>query len=33
MKLDSTFVVVQPDLSIYDELDRRFGGFKARVLL
>lgn len=42
MKLDSTFVVMQPDLSavpvavtptIYEELDKRFGGFKGRVLV
>ncbi|HET7671381.1 MAG TPA: cupin domain-containing protein [Burkholderiales bacterium] len=42
MKLDSTFVVVQPDQSavpvavtptIYEELDRRFGGFKGRTLV
>lgn len=42
MKLDSTFVVLQPDLSavpvkvtptLYEELDRRFGGFKGRVLV
>ena len=42
MKLDSTFVVLQPDQSavpiavtpaIYEELDRRFEGFKGRVLV
>ena len=42
MKLDSTFVVLQPDQSavpvpvtpqIYEELDRRFDGFKGRLLL
>ena len=42
MKLDSTFVVVQPDHSavpmpvtpaIYEELDRRFDGFKGRMLV
>lgn len=42
MKLDSTFVVVQPDHSavpmpvtpaIYEELDRRFEGFKGRMLV
>jgi mannose-6-phosphate isomerase-like protein (cupin superfamily) len=42
MKLDSTFVVLQPDLSavpvkktptIYEELDRRFENFKGRVLV
>jgi mannose-6-phosphate isomerase-like protein (cupin superfamily) len=42
MKLDSTFVVLQPGLSavpvpvtsnIYEELDRRFENFKGRVLV
>ena len=42
MNLSSTFVVVNPDLSavpialtptIYEELDRRFQGFKGRVLV
>ena len=42
MNLNSTFVVVNPDLSavpigvtptIYEELDRRFDGFKGRVLV
>lgn len=42
MKLDSTFVVLQPDQSavpvavtrgIYEELNRRFEGFKGRVLV
>lgn len=42
MKLETTFVVLQPDLSavpvavtptIYEELDKRFGGFKGRVLV
>ena len=42
MKLDSTFVVLQPDHSavpvtktptIYEELDRRFENFKGRVLV
>lgn len=41
-KLESTFVVLQPDLStvpvavtptIYEELDRRFENFKGRVLV
>ncbi len=41
-KLDSTFVVLQPDLSavpvpvtptIWQELDQRFAGFKGRVLV
>ena len=40
--LDSTFVVLQPDQSaalvevtptVFEELDRRFGGFKGRVLV
>jgi mannose-6-phosphate isomerase-like protein (cupin superfamily) len=42
MRLDSTFVVLQPDRSavpvpvtprIYEELDRRFEGFKGRLLV
>lgn len=42
MKLDSTFVVLQPDQSavpiavtptIYEELGRRFDGFKGRLLV
>ena len=42
MNLESTFVVLQPDQSavpiavtpaIYQELDRRFEGFKGRVLV
>ena len=42
MRLDSTFVVLQPDHSavpiavtptLYQELDRRFEGFKGRLLV
>ena len=42
MKLDSTFVVMQPDHSavpiavtptLYEELDRRFEGFRGRLLV